>query len=257
MKKKLLIFFFFFFFLQVSFSQENMIIIDYTHHIHMKKVPSATIVDARLTFNDTVSNYEMDFVGNLNFEEEKAGKEGGSVYAIKAKKNPHIFKNFIEKKINSIERVSMKPFYVKDTMNLFDWKIDTSKREILGYKCQKAKTHFRGREYIAYFTLEIPYPTGPWKFYGLPGVILSVESTDKVFKMNANKIVIKKSGKTIIRNPFDTFDLKPITWESYIKEYEKKYYELKNYRGENGTTRSLPKKKIETIILETAPYIKD
>ena len=254
MKKNLLILLFFF--LQVSFSQENIIIIDYTHHIHMKELPSATIVDARLTFNDTVSNYEMDFVGNLNFEEEKAGKEGGSVYAIKAKKNPHIFKNFIEKKINSIERVSMKPFYVKDTMNIFDWKIDTSKREILGYKCQKAKTHFRGREYIAYFTLEIPYPTGPWKFYGLPGVILSVESTDKVFKMNANQIVIKKTNETI-SNPFDEIDLKPITWESYIKEYEKKYYELKNYRGENGTTRSLPKKKIETIILETAPYIKD
>lgn len=46
---------------------------------------------------------------------------------------------------------------------------------ILDYKCIKATTRFRGRDYTAWVTKELPINDGPWKFYGLPGLILQIE----------------------------------------------------------------------------------
>lgn len=63
----------------------------------------------------------------------------------------------------------------------FKWQILSESKEILGYKCQKAQGEFRGRKYIAWFTSDIPHSDGPWKFCGLPGLILAVEDTDKYF----------------------------------------------------------------------------
>lgn len=63
----------------------------------------------------------------------------------------------------------------------FKWQILSESKEILGYKCQKALGEFRGRKYIAWFAPSIPISDGPWKFCGLPGLILAVEDTDKYF----------------------------------------------------------------------------
>ena len=63
----------------------------------------------------------------------------------------------------------------------FKWQILSESKEILGYKCQKAQGEFRGRKYIAWFAPSIPISDGPWKFCGLPGLILAVEDTDKYF----------------------------------------------------------------------------
>lgn len=54
------------------------------------------------------------------------------------------------------------------------WKIKDSTKVILGYPCKLASTEFRGRKYDAWFTSEIPLNNGPWKFSGLPGLILEV-----------------------------------------------------------------------------------
>ena len=48
---------------------------------------------------------------------------------------------------------------------------------IAGYQCQKATTFFAGRDYEAWFTREIPVSDGPYKFSGLPGLIVKVNDT--------------------------------------------------------------------------------
>ena len=57
------------------------------------------------------------------------------------------------------------------------WRLKPEHKTILGYDCQRATCSFRGREYEAWFTLDIPLSYGPWKFHGLPGLILEVADT--------------------------------------------------------------------------------
>ena len=75
----------------------------------------------------------------------------------------------------------------------FGWDILPEMKNILGYKCQKAKGKFRGREYIAWFSSDIPRSDGPWKFCGLPGLILAVQDTKGDFFFTCTAIENKKS----------------------------------------------------------------
>ena len=75
----------------------------------------------------------------------------------------------------------------------FKWQILSESKEILGYKCQKAQGEFRGRKYIAWFTSDIPHSDGPWKFCGLPGLILAVQDTDGYFVFTCIGIENKQS----------------------------------------------------------------
>lgn len=60
------------------------------------------------------------------------------------------------------------------------WIIDIGKdTAILGYQCKKANTSFAGRNYTAWFTTEIPISEGPYKFRGLPGLILKISDSEK------------------------------------------------------------------------------
>lgn len=52
-----------------------------------------------------------------------------------------------------------------------------SVKTILGYKCRKAVCIYRGRDYEAWYALDLPVNVGPWKFSGLPGLIMSVQDT--------------------------------------------------------------------------------
>ncbi len=56
-----------------------------------------------------------------------------------------------------------------------NWKIESETRKIGEYKVQKAETDFGGRKWTAWFTTDLPYQDGPYKFGGLPGLIVKIE----------------------------------------------------------------------------------
>lgn len=66
-------------------------------------------------------------------------------------------------------------FYTEPLCEM-QWQIGDSTKTILGYECIIAETDFHGRNWKVWFTPEIPIQDGPWKFCGLPGLIL--EATD-------------------------------------------------------------------------------
>lgn len=242
---------FFILFPVLLFGQENhigksVLYVDYTHAIHVKGAPAATVVDATLSANEVASVYEMDFMGEKEFVEEERS-ESGTALRIKAKTNDFVYKEFAQRNFFSILRISMKPFLVKDTMSIFNWEIKDEFKDILGYKCQKATTHYRGRIYEVFFTTELPFQNGPWKFSNLPGLILEANSLDNVLKIKAYKIQMK-NAEVEINNPFKNEMGNSISWTDFIMEYKKKYQEYSHFRGPNGSTRTLPKEGIEIYI---------
>lgn len=241
---RLLFAFFFISFFSFSQIKSSSVIVEYTHSIKLEVAPSTTTINSTLVSNNFNSLYEMDFVGDTNFISEDDGEEGAVLY-IKPTKNPKIYKNLKERTIYSKERIAMRSYLVIDSINIFKWDLNNNHRTILGYKCQEAKLSFRGREYIAFFTLEVPFAVGPWKFDGLPGLILQIESIDGAFKINASKLEIKNVNVDI-SNPFE--NQKSISWDEFILHYKQKYEELLHYRSPDGGRMLIPKKNIEEFI---------
>lgn len=98
-------------------------------------------------------------------------------------KNPgvssfEIFKNYPANKMTVTEIGGESflggTFIYEETMPTFNWEIKNDTSTILTYLCQKATTSFSGRTYEAWFTIDIPINNGPWKFNGLPGLILKI-----------------------------------------------------------------------------------
>lgn len=65
--------------------------------------------------------------------------------------------------------------------NNFNWKLLYKTSMINGIKCQQAETHKFGRLWTACFAPEYQIPFGPYKFNGLPGLILEVKDSENEF----------------------------------------------------------------------------
>lgn len=91
--------------------------------------------------------------------------------------NFNIYKNYPEGKITVVDKIIADEYLYTEPKNLFNWNITPEKATIAGYKCQKATAEFAGRKYEAWFTSEIPVSEGPYKFNGLPGLIVKVSDT--------------------------------------------------------------------------------
>ena len=67
---------------------------------------------------------------------------------------------------------------------LFDWQLLDGDSIVCGYPCHKATTIFRGRIWTVWYTLDLPYSDGPWKFCGLPGLVLYAYDSEDKFRFN-------------------------------------------------------------------------
>lgn len=77
------------------------------------------------------------------------------------------------------------PLRYEEKIQPFGWKLGTERKTILGHECQRATCHWRGRDYVAWFAADIPIRRGPWKFGGLPGLILKIYDTAHLYTFEA------------------------------------------------------------------------
>lgn len=78
------------------------------------------------------------------------------------------------------------------------WQLTSDVSEVCGYKCQKAVCRWRGRDYTAWFTMDIPVRMGPWKFGGLPGLILKLTESKGEYSFECIQIEKRKRCITSI-----------------------------------------------------------
>lgn len=85
----------------------------------------------------------------------------------------NIFKNYPAGRLTHTEKIARDWFRYEEDMPQFDWQLGDSTRTIAGYECREARCSFRGRDWTVFYCEEIPVMDGPWKFCGLPGLIMS------------------------------------------------------------------------------------
>ena len=108
-----------------------------------------------------------------------------------------LYKDYKEKEIRVKDIISIHWFVYYDEFKPQDWIILSDTATILGYPSQKAICRWRGRDWEAWFTSEIPISEGPWKFYGLPGFITKLHDTQKHYSFEL-------VGFQEVREPIDT-----------------------------------------------------
>ena len=89
-----------------------------------------------------------------------------------------IFKNMTTKTISTTDHIYLQGMYeYEESFDCFIWRITSEIDTIHNYVCQKAICDFGGRTWEAWFTSELPFSDGPYKFCGLPGLILNIADT--------------------------------------------------------------------------------
>ena len=113
---------------------------------------------------------------------------------------------------------------ISEKLNTIAWELLDGTKTILGYKCLQAKGVFKGKLYHAWYANDIPYSDGPWKFNGLPGLILQIDSEDKHLAIKAEKITLNSKNLPTLKTP----DFKEAyTWREYVQQQVKEYDQMK------------------------------
>lgn len=174
-------------------------------------------------------NYTLIFGKNKSFYFSDSKSELVSENEIKRVSNDELnyfMIDLLDKSIVYNQPIMNRVQYVKENLPLFSWKILNEYDEFNKIKVQKAETNFRGRDYVAWFSVDYKIPIGPWKFSGLPGLLIKIKSLDNEVDFELKKIKeitesdfrlkAQKINELISKNKS-----KEMSWESYKQEYHK------------------------------------
>lgn len=194
-----------------QFTYEYQFISDSTDQKNISKEIMILNVGKEKSYYYSLDKYISD--STINAESKKGMMVMPLLYTI----SEIDIKDLTNKKVSFETKVGDSKYLVDQNVNL-KWSLSNEFGEILNYKVQKASTEFGGRKWIAWFAKDIPIHDGPYKFHGLPGLILTIEDTTA-----SHKFILK--GIKNIQNTFEYPHRKDesreakISYEAYIKTY--------------------------------------
>ncbi len=203
---------------------------------YLCKFPSAirdsVLFKGELSFNDSQSLFTYFKIGPDDSSKSStwmfASSKRGTIIKISGydSSGEQIYRDFRTRDIffRKTETKPLPAFVIKDNWVEIQWTIKDELKDICGYQCQKAIGKFRGRDYIVWYTGDIPLNFGPWKLYGLPGMILEAEDSKNQIAFTANNICYPCAVMDSIRPP-DEIIIKTI--EDYVRYND---YLLENVR---------------------------
>ena len=122
--------------------------------------------------------YKDELIKGFNEARKQGGKNWLQNLSLPSpRETATIYKNYSKRKMIVLDRIDETEYSYTDDLNSQEWKLTTDTMTIMGYLCQKAVCQWRGREYEAWFTLDIPVSDGPMKFGGLPGLIMKLSDS--------------------------------------------------------------------------------
>ncbi len=208
-----------FFFLSL-FAQENKnyeIIYDFSYQTDSTDIHSKKSEDMVLFKNDTISLFQswIKYKSDLAMQNRLKSLENKPVESItsidvgkmmggyRPKISVKIQKDFNPQKFIIKKRLGRYEYQYEGPASA-DWQIKEDTMTISGYKCQKATTRVSGRNYEVWFAPEIPIFDGPFKFFGLPGLIIQAADEKNFFQFRLkglkeiDKIVLPPEHKELL-----------------------------------------------------------
>lgn len=183
----LFIFYFAFYFSQNKFTSDIVATYRVEYPIYKKKNTEQFILfissKENASFYKSSNQYVLDSLKKRgNISSSNFGAEISYDTALKEevlKKNNifQVYEKVIDSKLRYIE------------MTNFQWKLTNERKDYFGYNTRKAFTFAYGRKWIAWYTEEIPLQYGPYKFSGLPGLIINLydEKAEYLFTLSQFK----------------------------------------------------------------------
>lgn len=170
--KKIIIFLF----VSVLYTAQNQRFL-YDSKIHGK--PEVFALDVTISGSrfHSFENYKIDSLRNI--EAEKQFKEKGYYFITDKELNNDFFtkdyvvKAYPEFKTALFTKLGRYNYKVDDSRKI-NWQMQPETSVIAGYEVQKAQTEMYGRKWTAWFAPKIMIQDGPYKFHGLPGLILKI-----------------------------------------------------------------------------------
>lgn len=161
-----------------------------------------------------VNTSESLYMKDPDYKEPAIGVESGfmrRMLAQRSKSLPNIYKNLANKE--SVTKVNFfdKDFLILDSLALFPWKISAGEQKnICGFTCIKAIYKDSTHNVVVYFSPSLLSSHGPDNFYGLPGLIMEVQSADlhaialNVEKMNTPiEIEVPQKGTRVTAKEYE------------------------------------------------------
>ena len=91
----------------------------------------------------------------------------------------HLLKNYPNDREISVFNCFSKINYQSEEKIDFNWQIHPERDTIIiDLRCLMATTSYGGRDYVAWFAPDVPISDGPYKFCGLPGIIVRIADTE-------------------------------------------------------------------------------
>lgn len=137
-------------------------------------------------------------------------------------------------------------FNFKDEVPEIKWELINETKKINEFDVKKATTNLFGRNWIAWYAEDIKVPYGPYKFNGLPGLILELNDDKNYFHYEAISVV-KDTTTYPIYEKYNEINSKRIEFETAIKAYKENPVKINMRTGDDTKrdTELLEKRKHE------------
>jgi len=195
--------------------QTEWVKIEYTQFL------GSQITNATLFYNNNESIY---FFGN---ETKIDTTSLNMTYVVTDDIGSVIYKNKKEKKL--FTRIASKDEVVLITDNFpnLSWTITHETKKTSNIILTKAFVNFRGRNYIAWFSEQLPGNNGPLKMGNLPGTILELETEDGFLNIKFDKITYNIPEPTQLDKILNKYD-RIVTQKQWVFEVKEI---LENFRA--------------------------
>ncbi|NIF05676.1 GLPGLI family protein [Chryseobacterium sp. Tr-659] len=161
--------------------------------LDVKEGRSLFISENKLIRDSLFTSFRSDVKENNKKDEKDFLKSEGRKHPEPTFFEYFITKNLPEQKVYYYDKTAGKQIYYQEDRPI-KWEITNVVDKQNGYQAQKAVAGFGGREWTAWFTKEIPVSDGPYKFSGLPGLIVKLEDDKGDYKFDLVKKINLKNA---------------------------------------------------------------